>query len=99
MNRLAETNVWNDARSYAPDLYDQLAVVEHYERLARKARRRGRFGFANRATREPSRVTPSRPFGRVSAIAWGDILFGAACGLLVGMLATVGLAYIWALFL
>jgi hypothetical protein len=76
MNRLAETNVWNDARAYAPDCFDQLAAIEHYERLARKARREAK-----------------------SAIAWGDMLFGAACGLVVGMLGTVGLAYVWALFL
>jgi hypothetical protein len=60
---------WNNPRSYGPDCFDQLAAVEHYEKLARKARRSGRFGFANRATREPSRVSPSRPSGRVSAIA------------------------------
>jgi hypothetical protein len=43
MNRLAETNVWNDARAYAPDCFDQLAAIEHYERLARKARREARL--------------------------------------------------------
>lgn len=65
MNRLSDTNVWNDGRSYEPD---RLAIVEHYEKLARQARR-GRFGFANRATRAPNPVSRFRPSGRVSAIA------------------------------
>lgn len=71
MNRHTETNVWHRPESYAPDLFDQRAVVEHYEKLARQAR----------------------------GIAWNDVLFGAACGLVAGMLGTVGLAYVWAMFL
>jgi hypothetical protein len=72
----APVTPWDNPLSYAPDCFDQLAAIEHYERLARKARREAK-----------------------SAIAWGDMLFGAACGLVVGMLGTVGLAYVWALFL
>lgn len=34
---------WNNPRSYAPDCFDQLASIEHYERLARKARREARL--------------------------------------------------------
>jgi hypothetical protein len=34
---------WDNPLSYAPDCFDQLAVVEHYERLARKARREARL--------------------------------------------------------
>lgn len=34
MNRYADTNVWNDPRSYLPDLTDNLAQIEHFEKVA-----------------------------------------------------------------
>jgi hypothetical protein len=90
MNRHAETNVWHKPESYDAT-GDESECVEDML---------GRFGFANRATRQsPSQSALSRLFERVSAIAWNDVLFGAACGLLAGMLGTVGLAYVWAMFL
>jgi hypothetical protein len=35
----APVTPWDNPLSYAPDCFDQLAAIEHYERLARKARR------------------------------------------------------------
>jgi hypothetical protein len=88
-----------------PNLFDQLGAESfqreiHYRREARKAKWLGRFGFANRAGRQsPNQSSLFLRFARPSTIAWGDVLFGAACGLLAGMLGTVGLASIVVLFL